>query len=457
MAGAALQIAVLENQRVKINLANCRSIFEQVGDHPVAIVSVNGSMRTGKSYILEHFLRYLIHGAETDCWFHQTLKSEFHWLTSADRQTTGILMWSKPFFVQKEDRKIGVLLMDTQGCFDRETTRAETNFIFSMSCLLSSVLVYNVSHQLANDVLENIQLFLAFSRLALPDNDGLPQATSKLVFLIRDWQFPNDYLYGVHSDAECPPGKNFKKEKVDVRANMAPEVKTVHRDILESFESVECCLLPHPGKSLATKGDAEDLDPEFVTAVENFVPRLLDSRTMVVKVIGGQEVTGKEMLGMLEKWAEHFAKVEIPYAKSAVDCAVEVQNAQAYLIAHKYYRNEMNAVSRDANVSEQQFEEKHYAAKAESIRIFRDHKRMKDKGIEDRFTESLKHDIQVAYHLFRELHRSRWQKRYAERELQNERSILAAMHQQEVELLWRLLLQMAEENCPNPPNDCQIL
>lgn len=43
----------------------------------------------------------------------------FHWRGGADRDTTGILVWSEVFEMKKKNgQQVAVLLMDTQGAFD---------------------------------------------------------------------------------------------------------------------------------------------------------------------------------------------------------------------------------------------------------------------------------------------------------------------------------------------------
>lgn len=68
----------------------------------------------------------------------------FAWAGGQNRQTTGIWMWSEPFIrkVASYPEPIAILLMDTQGLFDNETTMALTARIFGLSTLISS---YQVS------------------------------------------------------------------------------------------------------------------------------------------------------------------------------------------------------------------------------------------------------------------------------------------------------------------------
>lgn len=85
----------------------------------------------------------------------------FSWRGGCERETSGILMWSEPFFVKLpsgEDvsitRLVGqvtylqsfsfqvvVLLMDTQGAFDSQSTVKDCATIFALSTMISSVQV----------------------------------------------------------------------------------------------------------------------------------------------------------------------------------------------------------------------------------------------------------------------------------------------------------------------------
>ncbi len=70
----------------------------------------------------------------------EKLNTSFPWRGGQQRQTTGIWMWSEPFIRTTKacDDQIAVLLMDTQGMFDNETTMTLTAQIFGLSTLVSS-------------------------------------------------------------------------------------------------------------------------------------------------------------------------------------------------------------------------------------------------------------------------------------------------------------------------------
>jgi atlastin len=81
---------------------------------------LTGAFRRGKSFLLDFLLRFLNHNGN-DHWLGDAdspLKG-FHWRGGSERDTTGILMWSKVFVVKTpRGKEVAVVLMDTQGAFD---------------------------------------------------------------------------------------------------------------------------------------------------------------------------------------------------------------------------------------------------------------------------------------------------------------------------------------------------
>jgi len=63
--------------------------------------------------------------------------------------------------------KIAVLLMDTQGTFDSNSTVFENAFIFALTLLVSSVTIYNIMHNLQEDNLQHLSFFAEYGVLAI--------------------------------------------------------------------------------------------------------------------------------------------------------------------------------------------------------------------------------------------------------------------------------------------------
>ncbi|KAJ6667063.1 hypothetical protein lerEdw1_019066 [Lerista edwardsae] len=66
----------------------------------------------------------------------------FTWRGGCERETTGIQVWSEVFVIPKPDgTKVAVLLMDTQGAFDSQSTIKDCATVFALSTMTSSVQV----------------------------------------------------------------------------------------------------------------------------------------------------------------------------------------------------------------------------------------------------------------------------------------------------------------------------
>jgi len=152
----------------------------------VSVVSVVGTFSPGKSCLLNFFLRYLRYGS-TD---HMTEEdwmtaegeqlalinlSEGHnkllgatytmfwavpskatfapfpkglaWRCGQEKPTTGMWLWSEPFVRSTASgEKVAVLLMDTQGMFDSDTSTALSSRVFGLSTFVSSYQVRALTH-----------------------------------------------------------------------------------------------------------------------------------------------------------------------------------------------------------------------------------------------------------------------------------------------------------------------
>jgi atlastin len=128
--------------------------------------------------------------------------------------------------------QVAVILMDTQGAFDSQSTVRDCATVFALSTMTSSVQIYNLSQNIQEDDLQHLQvsdwpfhmtpciiynfwqLFTEYGRLALEDCGDKP--FQKLQFLVRDWSYPYEAGYGAEG------GKQILKKRLQVCQFLIP-------------------------------------------------------------------------------------------------------------------------------------------------------------------------------------------------------------------------------------------
>uniref|UniRef100_A0A3Q3B2V8 Atlastin-1 n=1 Tax=Kryptolebias marmoratus TaxID=37003 RepID=A0A3Q3B2V8_KRYMA len=264
-------------------------LAEKVRDREVVAISVAGAFRKGKSFLMDFMLRYMYNHASED-WLGDANEplTGFSWRGGSERETTGIQIWSEVFLVDKPDgRKVAVLLMDTQGTFDSQSTLRDSATVFALSTMISSMQVYNISQNIQEDDLQHLQLFTEYGRLAMEETFLKP--FQSMIFLVRDWSFPYEFPYGQEG------GMKFLEKRLKISENQHEELQNVRKHIHSCFTNISCFLMPHPGLKVATNphfdGRLKEIDGEFTNNLKVLVPWLLSPRNIDVKEINGSKIT----------------------------------------------------------------------------------------------------------------------------------------------------------------------
>lgn len=237
----------------------------------------------------------------------------FSWRGGSERDTTGILMWSEIFLHDYPNGdKVAIILLDTQGAFDSQSTVRDCATVFALSTMVSSVQIYNLSQNIQEDDLQHLQLFTEYGRLALADTGKKP--FQRLQFLVRDWSFPYEAEYGALG------GDKILKRRLEVSDKQHPELQSLRRHIASCFMEVACFLMPHPGLSVATNpkfdGRLKDITPEFKQSLRTFVPMLLSPDNLVYKEISGQRVRARDLIQYFQSYMSIYKGNELPEPKS---------------------------------------------------------------------------------------------------------------------------------------------
>ncbi|XP_049726262.1 atlastin-2 isoform X1 [Elephas maximus indicus] len=370
---------------------------EHIRDLNIVVVSVAGAFRKGKSFLLDFMLRYM-YNKDSQSWIggHNEPLTGFTWRGGCERETTGIQVWNEVFVIDRPDgTKVAVLLMDTQGAFDSQSTIKDCATVFALSTMTSSVQVYNLSQNIQEDDLQHLQLFTEYGRLAMEEIYQKPFQT--LMFLIRDWSYPYEHSYGLEG------GKQFLEKRLQVKQNQHEELQNVRKHIHNCFSNLGCFLLPHPGLKVATNpsfdGRLKDIDEDFKRELRNLVPLLLAPENLVEKEISGSKVTCRDLVEYFKAYIKIYQGEELPHPKSMLQATAEANNLAAVAGARDTYSKSMEQVCGGDKpyIAPSDLERKHLDLKEVAIKQFRSVKKMGGDEFCRRYQDQLEADIEETY------------------------------------------------------------
>lgn len=264
----------------------------------------------------------------------------FSWRGGSERDTTGILMWSEIFLYEKNKDKLAIILLDTQGAFDSQSTVRDCATVFALSTMLSSVQIYNLTQNIQEDDLQHLQLFTDYGRLALADTGKKP--FQRLQFLVRDWSYPYEAEYGAIG------GDAVLKRRLEISDKQHPELQSLRKHISSCFTEIACFLMPHPGLEVATNpnfdGRVSSITPEFKQSLRTLVPMILAPDNLILKEISGQKVRAKELVQYFKSYIAIYDGNDMPEPKSMLVATAEANNLTAVAEAKSLYQRQMDEV-----------------------------------------------------------------------------------------------------------------
>ncbi|XP_036787490.2 atlastin-2 isoform X2 [Manis pentadactyla] len=370
---------------------------EHIRDLNIVVVSVAGAFRKGKSFLLDFMLRYM-YNKDSQSWIggNNEPLTGFTWRGGCERETTGIQVWNEVFVIDRPNgTKVAVLLMDTQGAFDSQSTIKDCATVFALSTMTSSVQVYNLSQNIQEDDLQHLQLFTEYGRLAMEEIYQKPFQT--LMFLIRDWSYPYEHSYGLEG------GKQFLEKRLQVKQNQHEELQNVRKHIHNCFSNLGCFLLPHPGLKVATNpsfdGRLKDIDEDFKRELQNLVPLLLSPENLVEKEISGSKVTCRDLVEYFKAYIKIYQGEELPHPKSMLQATAEANNLAAVAGAREIYCKSMEQVCGGDKpyIAPSDLERKHLDLKEVAIKQFRSVKKMGGDEFCHRYQDQLEAEIEETY------------------------------------------------------------
>lgn len=175
ISGKPIQLIISDNGVLSINKTALEILKNLQG--PIAICSVVGPYRTGKSYILNLLLNRP-HGF--------VLGSEL------ESCTRGIWMWDTPIKHKNKHGEFNLILLDTEGLESFDSTPELDNMIFVLSMLLSSFFVYNTKNAIDREAVRKLGIISDLSKhIKDTSSDQINQNRVKLdspdfIWVVRD-------------------------------------------------------------------------------------------------------------------------------------------------------------------------------------------------------------------------------------------------------------------------------
>eukprot|EP00164_Ancoracysta_twista_P004181 GFYU01005624.1.p1 GENE.GFYU01005624.1~~GFYU01005624.1.p1 ORF type:complete len:729 (-),score=214.39 GFYU01005624.1:18-2204(-) len=313
-------------------------LLQSITDH-VAVVSLVGMNKTGKSYLLNRILGYT-HG--------------FPIGSSTQPCTHGIWLWGTPVphkLPSGED--IYVLFLDFEGFSSVDQTSEQDNLLFAMAVLLSSLLVYNSLGTIDDSALGYLNMVNNLTRYihATPlqgddEDDGTLYHSFFPTFMWVARDFP---LSLVDDRGQEITAKEYLEDALRAQSGFSEKVaqKNRVRSILTTFfEERECATLIRP---LATESECRDLDKipfestslEFRRQVEILKNKLYSALTP--KAINNVALEGSTFLAMTRTYVEAINANTVPTVSVAWDRILEAGNLAVLERSLEYYARHMTA------------------------------------------------------------------------------------------------------------------
>ena len=278
---AAEEIIGIKDGKFVFDEHKLSQILKKVpADTEIGVISIAGEFRKGKSFLLNFFLQYLQHrinyssrqfGADKlPPWLKDVEKSQgFKFMAGRNRETTGIIVWNEPFLIQmKNEKELAVLLIDSQGLYDQQTSANDNVRLFTMVSMMSSTLMVNTPQQINSKQLSELRYFLnyAATSISIGSNSKLLQT---LLFVVRDYE--NAEQLGYEAGQDLIDGF-FKETTVN-------DIKETSGALKKGFKKISAFCLPHPGKRVIKSdfnGKLNEIDQDFLFNMAHLISSVVD-------------------------------------------------------------------------------------------------------------------------------------------------------------------------------------
>jgi len=329
-----LQIIEKEDEEAQFVLApESEQYLRQMTSKKVAVLTIAGPQRSGKSFLANRFLKKM---------------GGFAIGPTTNPCTKGIWLWGKPISLNDE---MDLLIMDTEGLNSTQRDQTIDMKIFSISILLSSYFMYNSFGHIDENALENLSLVVHLSEnISISSQQNNENDYSKYFpyfhWVLRDFSLDlkgrssSQYLeYALQSIQGNEPDKQRKN-------NIRTKIKNY-------FKARDCSCLVRPlvdERQLAhiEQQNWEDLRADFRENVEFLTNNVMAS--IRPKIIQGKPLTGEMLLNLTKNYLQAINTGGVPQILTSMERVISSEMKRIFDTLVKEYMTMLEETFNERNL-----------------------------------------------------------------------------------------------------------
>lgn len=282
---------------------------------PIAVVSVAGLYRTGKSYLLNRMLLNRSNG--------------FGVGPTVNPCTKGLWVWGKPLIGQTTDGDtINVLVIDSEGIGALDEDSAHDSRIFALAILLSSCFIYNSVGSIDENAIQNLSLVVNLTKnihiksqnneAGELDCEDYSSFFPTFIWVVRDFT-----LQLVDSEGEPLSSKEYLEKALTIQKGFSDSVESKNRirRLLQTFFKERDCftmvrpLMDEENLQNLDKLDFDKLRPEFFEQVIMMRKRVLNR--IKPKMINNRNLNGEMYVNLMKSYVGAINNGAVPNIENA--------------------------------------------------------------------------------------------------------------------------------------------
>ncbi|XP_014919892.3 guanylate-binding protein 4-like [Acinonyx jubatus] len=339
---------------------------------PVVVVGIAGLSRTGKSYLMNR-LAGQNHGFRMNA----TVRSE----------TKGIWMWCVPHSSKKNHI---LVLLDTEGLGDvKKVNPKNDSWIFALTVLLSSTLIYNSIGTINHQALEQLHYVAELTQLirAKSSTPDEVEDSTEFVSFFPDFVWTvRDFTLELKIDESSITEDEYLEDALKLIPGTNPKIQNsnIPRECIRQFFPKRKCFIfdrPTNDKNLLAHIEnvpEDQLDSSFRKQSNKFCTYIF-THTKTKTLREGIIVTGNRLGTLLKAYVDAIKTGEVPCLENVVTALAQRENSVAVQKAADHYSEQMAQRVSFPTDTLQELLDVHTDCEREAIAVFMEHSFKDDK------------------------------------------------------------------------------